>query len=312
MAEITPQRAGEMVHGLFVILAGEPDGLQSKEALARLAKAVPPTTFEAANYEKHPGIRRYEHLVRFHTINSVKAGWMTKVDGVWALTEAGRAALKEYPDPEALYRESVRLYRAWRKTQPKSETVIVDQPVPPDELLDVLPVDAVELIDESLAFPAEVRDHSEIEGVLLELGSAMGLQLWVDRTDRGRTHNGRHLGDIPGVVNALPMQFNPEMTKRIERIDVLWLRDDAIIAAFEVEATTAVYSGLLRMADLLALSPNLNIPLYLVAPEGKRGKVREEISRPTFSRALKKPLARNCRYISFDRLRADAARLGPW
>jgi hypothetical protein len=140
----------------------------------------------------------------------------------------------------------------------------------------------------------------------------MGLQLWLDRSDRGQLYGVRRLGEIPGVVDTLPVQFTPEMVRRIERIDVLWLRDEAIIAAFEVEATTAVYSGLLRMADLLALSPNLNIPLFIVAPEERRGKVREEISRPTFSRALRKPLARSCRYISFSRLREDAARLGTY
>jgi hypothetical protein len=148
--------------------------------------------------------------------------------------------------------------------------------------------------------------------LLLELGSAMGLQLWVDRGDRGQQYHGKRLGDVPGVVDELPVQFAPEMVRRIERIDVLWLRDDAIIAAFEVEATTAVYSGLLRMADLLALQPNMNIPLYIVAPEERRGKVREEINRPTFSRALRKPLARSCRYVSFSRLREDAARLGAY
>lgn len=76
-----------------------------------------------------------------------------------------------------------------------------------------------------------------------------------------------------------------------------------MIAAFEVESTTAVYSGLLRMADLLALQPNLAIPLYIVAPEARRSDVKREIIRPTFSRALKRPLAKSCRYISFERLR---------
>lgn len=164
--------------------------------------------------------------------------------------------------------------------------------------------------DEEGRSVVEVKAHTEIEGLLLELGSAMGLQLWVDRGDRGRVYRGQRLGDTLGVVDDLPVQFAPEMVRRIERIDVLWLRDEAIIAAFEVEATTAVYSGLLRMADLLALSPNLNIPLYIVAPDERRAKVREEINRPTFAKALRKPLARSCRYISFSRLREDAARLG--
>jgi hypothetical protein len=39
----------------------------------------------------------------------------------------------------------------------------------------------------------------------------------------------------------------------IERIDVLWLKGRSIKRAFEVEHTTSIYSGILRMADLLAL-----------------------------------------------------------
>jgi hypothetical protein len=61
-----------MVKGLFELLDPEADGLPPKEALARLVKAVPPTPFEAADYPKHSGTRRYENLVRFHTIAAVK------------------------------------------------------------------------------------------------------------------------------------------------------------------------------------------------------------------------------------------------
>jgi len=150
----------------------------------------------------------------------------------------------------------------------------------------------------------ETRAHTEMEGLLLELGSAMDLEVWVDRGDRGRIYNGRPLGDIPGVIDELPTHFSTDISKTIRRIDVLWLRDGDVICAFEVESTTAVYSGLLRMADLLALQPHLNINLFIVAPEARRGDVKREINRPTFARALRpRPLSHRCRYISFDRLR---------
>jgi hypothetical protein len=55
------------------------------------------------------------------------------------------------------------------------------------------------------------------------------------------------------------------------------------------------------MSDLLALQPNLNIPLFLVAPEDRRTKVINEINRPTFSQ-LNPPLVDVCRYISFESL----------
>ena len=74
------------------------------------------------------------------------------------------------------------------------------------------------------------------------------------------------LGELPKMVSELPTQFNEVTNKTIELIDVLWLKGNSIVAAFEVESTTAIYSGLLRMSDLLALQPNLEINLFLVAP----------------------------------------------
>jgi hypothetical protein len=61
-----------------------------------------------------------------------------------------------------------------------------------------------------------------------------------------------------------------------------------------------VYSGLLRMSDLLALQPNLQIKLFLVAPGERRAKVEQEILRPTF--ALRdRPLARICGFLPFSK-----------
>lgn len=102
------------------------------------------------------------------------------------------------------------------------------------------------------------------------------------------------------------MKFDEATNKTIELIDVLWLRGNAITAAFEIECTTSIYSGLLRMADLIAMQPNLNIPLYLVAPEERRNKVMTEVNRPTFSR-LFPPLKQICRYIATSALRERVA-----
>jgi hypothetical protein len=109
------------------------------------------------------------------------------------------------------------------------------------------------------------------------------------------------LGELPNVVDELPAQFNEATNRTIELIDVLWLKGNSIVAAFEVECTTSVYSGLLRMSDLLALQPNLAIDLFLVAPDERREKVKQEILRPTFS-LKEKPLAEICGFISFGKL----------
>lgn len=148
----------------------------------------------------------------------------------------------------------------------------------------------------------EPGSHTEIQWLLLHLGSAMGLHVWVARNDRGRQYAGQRFADLNGMLSELPRQFDLASMKIIELIDVLWLQEQAIVAAFEIESTSTIYSGLLRMADLIALQPNLHIPLYIVAPDERRRKVMREIKRPVFQRQ-KPPLSHICRYIAFSRLR---------
>ena len=142
--------------------------------------------------------------------------------------------------------------------------------------------------------------HTEIQALLLKLGKAMGLDVWVAANDRSRAFEGIALGAMPGMRSSLPTQFAAHAQKIVSLIDVLWLDGTAIVAAFEVESTTSIYSGLLRMADLLALQPNVSIPLYIVAPDDRRDRVLQEVNRPTFSRFK---LAELCNYIPFSAIR---------
>jgi hypothetical protein len=143
--------------------------------------------------------------------------------------------------------------------------------------------------------------HTEIQHHLLALGAEVGFNLWVAKNDRSKEWDGIQLGTLPGIVNELPTQFNDATNRTIELIDVLWLKGNSIIAAFEVESTTSIYSGLLRMSDLLALQPNLNIRLFLVAPDDRRSRVEQEVLRPTFN-LREPPLAKVCGFLAFSKL----------
>jgi hypothetical protein len=157
--------------------------------------------------------------------------------------------------------------------------------------------------------PEAVREptvHTQMQYQLLKLGSDMGLDVWVARNDKSREWQGKPFSGLPRLRASLPNQFDTVTNRIVEMIDVLWLSGSAVVAAFEIESTTSIYSGLLRMADLLALQPHLRIPLFLVAPEDRRSKVISEINRPTFSQ-LNPPLVEVCRYISFESLSAKMA-----
>jgi EVE domain len=169
-------------------------------------------------------------------------------------------------------------------------------------------VDEVVSDDDTQAEDESPITHEEIQWRLLSLGAQMGLDVWVARNDRSSSFDGQVFQSISR--SSLPRQFDEATNRIIELIDVLWLRGSAIVAAFEIEHTTSVYSGLLRMADLVAMQPNINIHLYIVAPDDRREKVRSEINRPTFSRALKPPLPEICRFIPYSSLKSKLEQAG--
>lgn len=130
----------------------------------------------------------------------------------------------------------------------------------------------------------------------------MGLKIWLPINDRSRVTE--HWSPQTGVLlHRLPLNYNETTLGTIERIDVLWLKGSSITRAFEVEHTTAIYSGLLRMADLCALLPNINVKLHIVAPESRREKVFQEITRPVFSLLENAPLSERCTYLPYGSVR---------
>lgn len=138
-----------------------------------------------------------------------------------------------------------------------------------------------------------------MQALLGHIGATMGFKIWLPTNDRGAV-----LGEWPAgkstVVDELPLNYDTTTIDTIERIDVLWLNGRSIVRAFEVEHTTAIYSGLLRMADLISPQPNMEIKLHIVAPEARRAKVVQEIRRPVFSLLEGRPLAKTCSYLSYD------------
>lgn len=147
-----------------------------------------------------------------------------------------------------------------------------------------------------------IRESMQIQALLAKIGTSMGCTIWLPKSDRGRVLK-EWKPEEGQLVDDLPLGFTSATMKTIEQIDVIWLRKRSIVRAFEVEHTTSVYSGLLRMADLVALQPNINISLHIVAPAAKRDKVFQEIQRPVFSLLEGRKLSEICTYLSYDSIR---------
>ncbi len=143
--------------------------------------------------------------------------------------------------------------------------------------------------------------HDEIQMYLLKWGGQLGLKVHVARNDRQLYQSRQFALQTPQTIDELPQPFDPISRRIIEHIDILWLQENALIAAFEIECTTTVYSGLLRLTDLCAVQPHLHTPLYLVAPQRRLAKISRELHRPTFN-LLVPPLAQRCRFLPWETL----------
>ncbi len=155
------------------------------------------------------------------------------------------------------------------------------------------------------------RTHTEIQGWLRDLGRSLGFDVWVAANDRGRSLGDGRLGD--GCLDALPAGMDQNAgADAVRLIDIIWISpsDARVAAAFEVEHTTSIYSGIVRLLDL-ALGSADGAPrgLYLVAPDAREEDVRAQLARPAFSR-VRELEVRFLPYSELEQHRHAMARFG--
>ena len=155
------------------------------------------------------------------------------------------------------------------------------------------------------------RSHTEVQGWLRDLGLALGYGVWVASNDRNRSYAGGRLAD--GCLEALPAELeNGSASETVRLIDVLWIEPSAghAVAAFEVEHTTSIYSGIVRMLDLALGVPDPTASaLFLVAPDQREDEVRTQLMRPAF-RSVSHLRVRFLPYSELGKHREAIARFG--
>lgn len=144
------------------------------------------------------------------------------------------------------------------------------------------------------------KSHTEIQAWLRDLGHALGFNVWIAANDRSRLFHDQALG--AGCLLELPRDLSEHPAADMVRlIDVLWLEKDksTVAAAFEVEHTTSIYSGIVRLLDLALGAPRDTASvLYIVAPDDREEEVRGQLRRPAFSRVT----AQQVKYLAYGEL----------
>ncbi|MBA3613919.1 MAG: hypothetical protein H0W49_13625 [Nitrospirales bacterium] len=232
------------------------------------------------------------------TLEKGSIAWTGKVRG--SLVKLDEKDGKFLADALLAQTEQAKTYPLDDADRKKLTTHTVNRP---DKVVTVsVPEDTASTEDVSAPQEAAARESIQFQSLIAQIGARMGMSIWIPRNDRAGVLKEWKKEPQP-LLERLPLNYDDTTLRTIEQIDVIWLRGRSIVRAFEVEHTTAVYSGILRMADLLALQPNMDIKLHIVAPVAKRDKVFQEIRRPVFSLLERGPLAESCTYLSYDSLR---------
>jgi hypothetical protein len=138
-----------------------------------------------------------------------------------------------------------------------------------------------------------ISDHVRMQWKLISLGVKASSRVWVPTGDQGRI---RRLYNFDQFETDFAAGLDTQV-RYVENIDVVWKEEFRIDAAFEIENTTSIYSGLLRFSDLTLVAPNTIYPLFIVAPQDKRARLIEQLRRPSFR---KFHLERKVRYLSYE------------
>jgi hypothetical protein len=147
--------------------------------------------------------------------------------------------------------------------------------------------------------PGFPRD--EARDLIQALGRNLGMQMLTPRVE---------VFPEEGPSGEAGVSFPDEaIRKTLEGLDVVWLSQEEVVAAFVLETGAGAWEGLRRLADLLALQPKSKAALFAVSLPELQAGLLAEIHRPVY-RMLKKPLAEAVRLLDWPRLQTEVEQLG--
>jgi hypothetical protein len=128
--------------------------------------------------------------------------------------------------------------------------------------------------------PHPTLSHPQIQTLLGAIGAAKDYDVWVPLNDRAGLD--WSLTSPYRLADELPPGFEA-VQSILQEIDVIWVRRGSVglAAVYEVEHSTPIYSGLLRLNDVRLINPQID-RLTVVSNEPRRAAFVRQLNRPTF------------------------------
>lgn len=123
--------------------------------------------------------------------------------------------------------------------------------------------------------------HTEMQYHLLKIGQSLGYDVISASNDRSRCHQGNNFSFI-SLPEFPDIGVDKDTNNTIALIDVIWFQKGTskIVSAFEVEKSTSIYSGILRLTDLYHSFPEEPSSLFLIIPDDREKELLLQLSRP--------------------------------
>ncbi|MCM8808450.1 MAG: hypothetical protein NC926_11055 [Candidatus Omnitrophica bacterium] len=118
--------------------------------------------------------------------------------------------------------------------------------------------------------------HTDIQGILLELGNLLGYETYV--ADPSKKYKDKKLGDIATLKQIPPFTYE-RIIENVRNIDVIWFEEEFPKFCFEVEHTTGVRDGLLRLYQVRKIT---DAKFFIIAPKEIIKKFETEIKKDPF------------------------------
>ncbi len=141
--------------------------------------------------------------------------------------------------------------------------------------------------------------HTEMQYHLLKIGKALGYDPISAVNDRGKCYGEVNFSFIS--LNKFPeLSVDKDTLSTIQLIDIIWFERNTnkAVCAFEVEKSTSIYSGILRLSDLAISFADHNTSLFIIIPNKREKDVVLQLSRPSIRNSKVK-----IKYILFSDLR---------
>ncbi len=125
-----------------------------------------------------------------------------------------------------------------------------------------------------------VEPHWDIIAVLADLGNILGYDTYVADPSKNSPMLNKTLGEI-ATLEGVPPFTHQRYLDTVRNVDILWFYEEFPTYGFEVEHSTGVTPGLLRLYQIRQFS---NTKFFIIAPENVRSRFETEVSKDPFDK----------------------------